>query len=250
MPPINSPAKNGPLAEHPTRAPQQEAATPIATNRTSAPHAPSTRVRPLVAEQPDSTSAPIVHAPFADEPQATRRRADPSEIAQSAERLEIPQSDPPSHPDKNSVTISSPALHVLRTNGPHHAKKQARAETVLALHNPTAQDGHPPLRPVENLTATDLGELQNALRKPQPRRNRPQPQRKRAGTRGTNRPARAGAQTPSRHALATLRSRTQPPHSTPPEGAASGFTCKAINTFAATIASAPTTKAPPITSLA
>lgn len=188
MPPSSSPAKNGQLAEHPTRAPQQEAASPIAKNRTSAPHAPSPRVRPLATEPPNQTSAQSAHAPSADEPQTTRRRDHPSEIAQNAERPETHQTDLPSHPEETGATIARPALHVLRTNAPHHAKKQARAGTVLALCRPSAQGGHPPHRTVENLTATDLGELQNALRKPQPRRNRPQPQRKRAGTRGTDPP--------------------------------------------------------------
>jgi hypothetical protein len=186
MLPRISPAPNVPLAEHPTRAPQPEAATPIAKPLKSAPPDRSPRAHPLVATALGLMIAPIVHAHPASEPRTTRNREDPSETGRSAEPHETPQTALPLLPETADATVATADLRVSLIDDPHRAKKEPPAETVLALRPPSAQAAQPQC-PVENQRTTDLAEPRIVLRRSRHLKNPPQPQRKKAGMLGINR---------------------------------------------------------------
>ena len=186
MSPKISPAQSGPFAEHPMPVPQQEAATPIAKPLKSAPPDRSPSAHPLAATDLGLMIAPIVHAHPASEPRTTRHRENPSETGRSAEPHETHQTALPSLPETADATIATADLRVSLIDDPHHARKAPPAETVLALHPPSAQ-AEQPHYPVENQRTTDLVEPRIVLRRSRPLKNPPRPQRKKAGMLGISR---------------------------------------------------------------
>ena len=193
-----SPAQNGPFAKHPMPVPHQEAATPIAINRMSDPHAPLHRVHPLAVEPPGQTIAQNSRDPSADEPLPTHRRADPSETAPSAEPLATPQIALPSRPATTSETIATAEIPVSLTNAPHHVEKRPPTGTVLAPHHPTAHGERPHRCPADDQGATDRAEQRTVLRRSRFRKNPPQPRRKKAGMHGISRSDDVSHQSPQR----------------------------------------------------